>query len=236
LVEILGASPGDTLTLEVLEGARPVRRVILAGLVDEMVGLSAYMDRRALARLLREENTASGAFLSVDLQSEDKLYAQLKKTPAVAAVAVRSVMLESFEKSIAESLTVTTTVLIIFACVIAVAVVYNSARIALSERGHELASLRVLGFSKKETAFMLLGEQAFLTILAVPFGLALGYAISALLSRVMESELYRMPLVISGRSFVFSFAIVAAAAFLSGLVVVRLLNRLDLVSVLKTGD
>ena len=236
LAEILEVSPGDTLTVEVLEGARPVRRVMLIGLVDEMVGVSAYMDRRAVARLLREENTASGAFLSVDPKLEDKLYAQLKKTPAVAGVAVRSVMLESFQTSIAESLTVTTTVLILFACVIAVAVVYNSARISLSERGHELASLRVLGFSKKETAFMLLGEQAFLTMLAIPFGLALGYAISALLSRVMESELYRMPLVISGKSFVFSFAVVAAAAFLSGLMVVRLLNRLDLVSVLKTGD
>ncbi len=236
LAEILGAAPGDTLTVEVLEGARPVRKLVLAGLVDEMVGVSVYMDRRAVARLLREENTSSGAFLSVDPPSEEKLYAQLKKTPAVAGVAVRSVMLESFEKSIAESLTVTTTVLILFACVIATAVVYNSARISLSERGHELASLRVLGFSKKETAFMLLGEQAFLTILAIPFGLALGYAISALLSQVMESELYRMPLVISGKSFVFSFAIIAAAAFLSGLVVVRLLNRLDLVSVLKTGD
>jgi putative ABC transport system permease protein len=145
-------------------------------------------------------------------------------------------MLESFQKSIAESLTVTTTVLILFACVIAVAVVYNSARIALSERGRELASLRVLGFSKKETAFMLLGEQAFLTLLAIPCGLALGYGIAALLSQVMESELYRMPLAISGRSFVFSIATVGAAAFLSALVVVRLLNRLDLVSVLKTGE
>jgi putative ABC transport system permease protein len=236
LAEILGAAPGDTLTLEVLEGERPVRRIVLAGLVDEMVGVSAYMDRTALGRLLREEGTVSGAFLAVDPPAEQALYAELKKTPAVAGVAVRPVMLESFQKSIAESLTVTTTVLILFACVIAVAVVYNSARIALSERGRELASLRVLGFSKKETAFMLLGEQAFLTLLAIPCGLALGYGIAALLSQVMESELYRMPLAISGRSFVFSIATVGAAAFLSALVVVRLLNRLDLVSVLKTGE
>jgi putative ABC transport system permease protein len=236
LAEILGAAPGDTLTLEVLEGERPVRRIVLAGLVDEMVGVSAYMDRTALGRLLREEGTVSGAFLAVDPPAEQALYAELKKTPAVAGVAVRSVMLESFQKSIAESLTVTTTVLVLFACVIAVAVVYNSARIALSERGRELASLRVLGFSKKETAFMLLGEQAFLTLLAIPCGLALGYGIAALLSQVMESELYRMPLAISGRSFVFSIATVGAAAFLSALVVVRLLNRLDLVSVLKTGE
>ncbi|HXF48386.1 MAG TPA: FtsX-like permease family protein [Verrucomicrobiae bacterium] len=236
LAEILGAARGDTLTLEVLEGERPVRRVVLVGLVDEMVGVSAYMDRAALGRLLREEGNVSGAFLAVDPPAEQALYAELKKTPAVAGVAVRSVMLESFQKSIAESLTVTTTVLILFACVIAVAVVYNSARIALSERGRELASLRVLGFSKKETAFMLVGEQSFLTIAALPFGLVLGYAVAALLSEVMESELYRMPLAISGRSFVFSIATVGAAAFLSALVVVRLLNRLDLVSVLKTGE
>ncbi len=114
--------------------------------------------------------------------------------------------------------------------------VYNGARIALSERGHELASLRVLGFTKGEIAIILLGEQAILTAAAIPFGFALGYGISALLVHAVESDLYRMPLVMSGKTFAFSFIVILTAAAMSGAMVAGRLRRLDLVAVLKTRE
>ncbi|HEU4391961.1 MAG TPA: ABC transporter permease, partial [Blastocatellia bacterium] len=215
LAEVLAVSPGQMVTVEVLEGARPTRRVRVAALIDEMVGLSAYINRRALNRMMREGETVSGAHLAVDQAQAAQLYSLLKRSPAVSGVSIREVMLASFEKTIAESLTISTTVLTIFACVIAFAMVYNSARIALSERGHELASLRVLGFTRREITVMLLGEQAALTLAAVPLGLALGYGISALLVTLMKSELYRMPLVISGRTYAVAFLTISAAALLS---------------------
>ncbi len=236
LAEILGVDCGDEVRVEVLEGARQARSVIVAGLIDEMIGLSAYMDLRALNRLMREGETISGAYLAVDREAAPALYSFLKRTPAVGGVAIREAMLDSFLETVAENLTISTGILIIFACVIAFAIVYNGARIALSERGHELASLRVIGFTRGEITVMLLGEQAALTLAAIPFGFALGYAICALLVWLTESELYRLPIVIRPESYFFAFGITAIAAFLSGLLVAHRLRNLDLVVVLKTRE
>jgi putative ABC transport system permease protein len=236
LAEILGVSAGDALQIEVLEGKRPVRNLVVSRLVDEMIGISAYMDIRALHRMMEEEPTASGAYLAVDPPQATTLYSRLKQTPVVGGVGIREAMLESFKQTIAENMTISTTMLIIFACVIAFGLVYNGARIALSERGNELASLRVLGFTQREVSVLLLGEQAILTLLAMPLGCLLGWGVCALIIRAAESELYRMPLVITGKTYVLAFLIVAVSALLSGLLVRQRIRHLDLVSVLKTRE
>lgn len=236
LAEVLGVQPGDTVTVEALEGERPVRRVPVVRLVDELIGLSAYMDARALNRLMREGGTISGAYLAIDPKFAPQLYSLIKRTPAIAGAAFREMMLASFLETVAGSLTISTTVLIVFACIIAFAMVYNSARVALSERGHELASLRVLGFTQREVSVMLLGEQAMLTGAAIPLGFAIGFGICALTARLMNTELYRMPLVVSGETYAFAFLVVAAAVVLSGLLILRRLYNLDLIAVLKTRE
>lgn len=236
LAEILGVAPGQTVTVEVLEGARPVHEVPVTGTVDELVGLTTYMDLNALHRLMDEGETSNGAFLMVDSPAMPKLYAELKQTPVVSAVSIPETALVSFEETIAKTINVSTVILIAFAMIIAFGMVYNGARIALSERGHELASLRVLGFTRAEIGFMLLGEQAILTLLAIPVGFILGYGIAGLLTVVVDTELIRFPLLISPKTYVLSFLVVAAAAFLSGLLVLWRLRKLDLVAVLKTRE
>jgi len=236
LAEILKVDTGDLLTVEVLEGERPIRQVRVAGKVDELVGLSAYMERRALHRLMREGATVSGAFLAVEAPAAPTLYRELKEMPAIGGVSIRTVALESFERTLAQSMGIFTTVLVAFACVIAVAMVYNAARISLSERGRELASLRVLGFTRGEVALMLLGEQGLLTLVAIPLGYLLGYATCALLSRAYQWELFRLPLVITRQSYGFALGVVVAAALCSSYLVRRRLDRLDLVEVLKARE
>ena len=236
LAEILGVKQGENITVEVLEGERQVRDVIVAGTVDELVGLSAYMDRRALNRLMQEGETSSGAFLMVDKPSIPALYTQLKQTPAVSAVSIPEAALASFNDTIARTINVSTVILIGFAVIIAFGMVYNGARIALSERGHELASLRVLGFTRGEIGFMLLGEQAVLTLVAIPVGMALGYGIAGLITIAIDTEIIRFPLVMRARTYVLAFLVVAASAFLSGYLVQWRLRHLDLVSVLKTRE
>lgn len=236
LAGVLGVTPGDTVTVEVQEGARPMRRIAVSALVDELIGISAYMHGSALNRLLDEGRSVSGAFLAVDPLAAPRLYDRLKHTPAVSGVEVRETMLESFRKLIAESLSISISVLVAFSCIIATGMVYNGVRINLSERGHELACLRVLGFTHREVSWVLLGEQALLTGAAIPFGWGLGYALSAFLASRMSTELYRLPLVISGNSYLFSLLVVAIAALLSGLLVFGRIRRLDLVAVLKTRE
>ena len=236
LANLLHIKPGELLTVEVLEGARPVRTVPVAGLVDELIGLSAYMDIQALNRLMQEGATISGAFLAVDDQFLEPLYTQLKHTPAIASVSLHKAMIERFQQTIAQSQGIATTIQIVFACVIAFGVVYNAARIALSERGRELATLRIIGFSKVQVAVVLLGEQAVLTIAAIPLGFALGYGIAALLSLAYNTELYRLPLIITKATYIFASVVIIIAALVSGLLVRRQCDRLDLIAVLKTRE
>ncbi len=236
LGRILGVSPGDSLTVEVLEGERPVRSMIVAGTVEDLIGTSAYMDIHALNRLMGEGETISGVYLSVDSLTAPKLYSFLKRTPAVSGVNVREALLQSFRDTIARSLSISTGALIAFACVIAFGIVYNSALIALSERAHELASLRVLGFTRTEIGWMLLGEQAILAAVSIPIGFLLGYGICGLLVYSMQSELYRMPLVVSSRTYAFTCITVTLASTISGLLIAQKLRKLDLIAVLKARE
>ncbi len=236
LAERLGLRPGDSLRIEVLDGARPARAATLAATVDELVGVGAYMDLGALRRLLGEGDTLSGAFLQTDAAEAARLYARLKRMPAVAATSVREAAREGFERTVAESFAISLTTTVGFACVIAFGMVYNGARIALSERGRELASLRVLGFSRREVATMLLGEQALLVLASLPLGFGLAYGLCALMAWRFASDLFRLPLVLSPATLAFAAGVVLAAALISSLSVRRRLDRLDLVAVLKTRE
>lgn len=236
LAEILGARTGDTVTIEVLEGARPVRQVAVAGIVDEPIGLGAYMNITALHRLMREADTISGAYLKSDSQIAPRLYSVLKHIPSISGVSVRESMLASFWKTFGESIWVSTAFLIGFASVIAFGIVYNGARISLSERGHELACLRVLGYTRAEIGRILIGEQALLTLMAIPAGFALGFGLSLLLSRFFSRELFRLPLIVSPASYAFAAIVVMAAATFSGVVVANRLRHMDLTEVLKSRE
>jgi putative ABC transport system permease protein len=238
LAKSLRAAPGDIITVRVLEGERREAEIPLAGVVDDVIGVSVYMSLDGLHRILREGGTLSGAFLRVDTALRTALYTELKRLPAVRGVSVKEAMLAGFRDVIARSLTVQTTMNIVFACVIASGVVYNSVRIALSERARELASLRVLGFTRREIAVMLLGEQALLTAVAIPLGFLIGYAICAAVSAALnaQQETFRLPLVLTSQTFAFAFVVVTLAALCSGLMVWNRLRRLDLVAVLKTRE
>ncbi len=236
LGELLGVRPGDWLRVEVLEGDRATRETRVAGFVDELLGLSAYMNRAALARLLREGGSTNGAFLRVDAREEERLYATLGRTPVVSGVMLKGALLRSFEETIARTLGVFNFVLISFACVIAFAIVYNTSRIALSERARELASLRVLGFTHAEVARLLLGEQALLTVVAIPLGCAIGWLVCLWIVNVYQWELFRLPLAVGSQTFAFASLVVMAAAASSGWVVSRRIAQFDLVAVLSTRE
>lgn len=236
LAEMLGAVPGDTVEVEVLEEDHPVHRAVIGATVDEAIGTAAYMEAGALHRLLREGPSISGAWLRTDAARSGEVYAALKRMPAVSVVSVREASLQGFRKTIDESFRTSVYVLVAFACVLAVGIVYNGARVALSERGHELASLRVLGFTRGEVAAMLLGEQALLTLAAIPLGFLAGRLLCVLITLRFSSELFRIPLVIDRSTYVFAAAVVILAAAASAALVRRRIDRLDLVEVLKTRE
>ncbi len=236
LARVLDVRRGDHVLLEVLEGTRPTQDALIAGVTDELIGSAAYMDIVALSRLAAGGAAASGAFLAVDQRLADTLYAELKRLPAVSSVSVREVQLRSFEQTIAESFNISLAIMLLFAVVIAFGIVYNSARVALSERGRELASLRVLGFTRGEVSAMLLGEQAVLTVMSLPIAWLLAWVLCWLIAVRFASALFQIPILIEGSSFLLGVIAVGAAAVLSALAVRGRIARLDLVAVLKTRE
>lgn len=237
LAEILQVRVGDSVVVEVLEGDRPARGVPVVGLIDDFSGLSSYMDIRAANALMREGNVVSGAFLAVDGDQIDGLYTALKNAPRAASVSIKAAALRSFRQTVAENLLRMRAFTVLFAAVIAVGVIYNSARLALSERSRDLATLRVIGFTRGEVAMILLGELTVLTLVAIPIGLVLGYALAAMVIRVAyDTELFRMPLVVSSFTYGFAAAVTLLSALGSGVLTYRLMGRLDLVAVLKSKE
>jgi putative ABC transport system permease protein len=236
LADRLGVRPGDKVTIEVLEGSRPVLEVPVAGLVGEYFGINAYMELSALNRLLGEGNAISGAFLSADRDDRGKVYDALREMPRVAGTVVREDAIRSFYETMGGTLLLFTFVITLLAGTIAFGVVYNSARIALSERSRELASLRVLGFTRGEISYILLGELGVLTAAGIPVGFLLARGIAAYIAEQMKSDLFRVPLVMAASSYGFAALVVVVSALLSGLLVRHRLDHLDLVAVLKTRE
>ncbi len=236
LAGILGVVPGDSINVEVLEGRRPARTIAVAATVDELLGTNAYMNIHALNRLMQEDGSISGSLMQVDGEKQQELYQRLKQLPAVAAVSIKAAAVDSFRETINRSMTLSIGTLIVFASVIAIGMIYNGARISLSERSRELATLRILGFTRREITLILLGEQAFITLAALPFGFAAGYVVCAILTFHLQTELYRMPLVVQPASYAWAFVIVFLAAVASGILVSRRVAGMDIVSVLKAGE
>jgi putative ABC transport system permease protein len=234
--EILGIEPGEILRIEVLEGRRAVLEVPVVGVTRQYLGVNAYMDREALNRLMREGPAITGARLAVDPAHSVGIYRELRRMPRVAGTVVRENSIRQFNELMEETILFFSLITALLGAFVAFGVVYNSARIALSERGRELASLRVLGFTRGEVGYILLGEIGLLTLLALPLGFAFGRALCAYLAASFASDLYRVPLVLQPDTYSLAASVVLVSFAASAVLIWRRIGRLDLVEVLKTRE
>ena len=236
LAQKLGVGIGDHVWLELREGRRPVREVRVVRLFETMIGMPAYMDARALDELLLERPSLEYVNLLVDPLREQALFAQLKASPEVSAVMKRRAAVETFHDTLGDTLLVYVAFFTGFAVALGFGVVYNSARVALSERAHELATLRVLGFSRGEIAYILLGEVVLLTVVALPLGCLMGRGLARVMTAGFETELYRVPLVVDDATYGTAVVLALVAAAVSAALVGRRVAAIDLVSALKSRE
>ncbi len=236
LAERIQIVPGDIVTIEVMEGQRRKVDLPVSAIVDEVIGMSSYMEIDTLNRLTGEGAVVSAAALLVEQSALPALSRRFKELPVIEAVSMKAYTLSSFLDKIAGLVLVSAGILTAFAVIVAVGVVYNSARIALQERAWELASLRVLGFTRAEVAQILFGQFAIEIALAIPIGLLLSQGIVTLIARFHSSESFQIPGVVGARTYAAATAIVVVTALASAYIVRRRVDRLDLVAVLKTRD
>jgi putative ABC transport system permease protein len=227
---------GDSLMVEVQEGRRLARPVVVARVYRSVIGDMAYADTSVIHMLTGETPLASGAFLVTDPDVEATLAARLKALPHVAGVGFRRPLIESFEVTVAENMRVSNLMLTVFASVIAIAIVYNGLRIALSERSRELASLRVLGFTERQVGAMLVGEFLLLTLVGIPLGFLVGYGFCTAIAVVFETDLYRIPLVVSRGTYAYATGVMLVAFVATAATMARRVGRLDLVAALKMRE
>lgn len=236
LADQLDVRAGDAVFVEMLGGRRTQMMQPVTAVIDEFIGARAYAADTVLEGLARDAAPVGAALLRTDPDARTRILTQLKDMPAILGVTERDAAMEKFEQMIDENLFTMLGFYIGFASAIAVGVVYNSARILFSERAHELATLRVLGYYRSEVGVVLLGELALLVTLSVPFGCVIGYWMAQLMTAMFSSDLFRLPFAPSRASYGWAVLIVLAAASLTALVVARRVLRLDMVRVLKARD
>ena len=236
LASVLGLRRGDMVEVEVLEGRRGTKHAVVSDVIESFVGLGAYMEISSLNRLLGEDPMVSGVHVALDTAHLDAFYAAVKETPAAGGLMLQRISLAKFRETIGQNIDIMTTTYIALAVIIAWGVVYNSARILLSERARELASLRVLGFSRGEVSRVLLTELALLMLIAQPIGWVMGHAFAWAVVQGFSSDLFTVPFLIETPTYARASLVVLAAAAASTLIVRRRIDNLDLVAVLKTRE
>tara|TARA_R110002110_G_C13470525_1_gene720923 strand:- start:35041 stop:37404 length:2364 start_codon:yes stop_codon:yes gene_type:complete len=236
LANTLGAQAGDTLTVEVREGRRPTLDIPVAGVAETLLGAPAFMHLGSLNRVLREPGRISGAYLRIDSAKRSPIYRALKDMPAVAGVSLKEDARDELQKQMDAGAGAMRFIMLGVAGIITFGIVYNAARIAYAERERDLASLRVMGFSRGEAAFVLLGELAVVTLVALPLGAILGYYLSFAVAAGFSTELYQIPAIISPQSYGAATLAVLLSAIISGALVKRDIDNVDLVSALKTRE
>jgi putative ABC transport system permease protein len=236
LASSLRVKAGDSVSLEILERNRPHRDVVVAGIVEDFEGLSAYMSLTALNRLLREGPSATVAFLQLDPLFEKSVYRELRDSPEVAGISLRRASMHSFLDTIGENMMRMRMFNVIFATTIAVGVIYNSMRVVLSERSRELATMRVIGFRHSEVSAILQGHLGVLVLTAIPFGLGMGTLFCLAIAQALTTDLYRIPFVLNRETYGVAMLVVLSASLVCALFLDRGIRRLDLIAVLKARD
>ena len=236
LAELLNAKVGDDLGIESLEGKPAIRSVRLVGMSEDFAGLSAYMELGALNRLLGEGDVITGASFAVEGPRRPEFLRALKSTPRVSVVAIKESLRESFKETTAASLNLLQSIYLVLATVVAFGVVYNNAQISLAERARELATLRVIGFTRREVGAVLIIELVTLALIAVPLGLLLGTVFSIGILQQVNTETVRLPVIFTAQNYAIAAVIVTIASIASAVFVLRKLDRLNLIGALRAPE
>jgi putative ABC transport system permease protein len=236
LAGMLDVTTGETVTAHVLDATRPVVDLPVTAIIDEFVGTPAFMDLETMNAMLDQPPTVSGAYLKLDPRNQTEFELSVIERPGIAGVSLRAAAIASFEETLQETIYIMMGIYAVIGGAIAAGVVYNAARISLTERGRELASLRVLGFTNNEVGYILLGELAIVALIGIPLGCIGGIGLAHLIATAMATELYRIPVTVNPSTLGIAALIVLVSSTIAALFVVRRVRSLDLIAVLKTRE
>jgi len=126
--------------------------------------------------------------------------------------------------------------MLMFAVILGIAIIYNTSVMTLNERQREMASLRVLGYSKGEVAGLIRKETWLQAVIGIVLGLPSGKAVATAYLASATTEMYSLPAVIYPRSYLMVAIVAFIFVWLGQNLSIRKAGKLDMVEVLKNRE
>lgn len=234
--ELLGISEGgsahaETSTLK--QADVPVQYVI-----DNYLGNAAYLTESTYEKYFGTSADPNGFFINLvsDDAAEQEAFAnELTDNETFMTVTSTQKMSEEFSQSFSLINTVVY-VIIVLAAALAFVVLFTLSTTNISERIRELATIKVLGFRKREVNHYVNKETILLTALGMICGIPLGYAFSQSLTYVLKMPSIYFAVTIEPLSYVYACALTLFFAWLVALLSNRALAKIDMIEALKSVE
>lgn len=216
-------------------------RVLVAGFNNEAMGTVAYLRREALWRLMRADlelppNALSGIVLRVRENEREEVRRRLLDLPEAASV-LSVAEIRTLIETMMSTFRIFVWIMELFGVALAFAMIFNMVTVNVLERTAEIATLRTIGVSRSQIAWMVGTENLALALLGVATGLPFGRWFIGwfwLASQTEEQqELFTFNVALKPETYWMSALAILLAVALSQLPALRLLGRLDLAKATK---
>ena len=237
LAEMMSLNVGDRVKIKPMIGRVTDEKVVrVSKIIQQYFGASGYMNIEALSRVLNESYAMNSVLLATAPGKAKFMNDELEDIPAVSSIEVKEDSIRNMNETIQMNMKVTSFVTVLFAGIISFSIIYNITSVSLAERERELASLRVMGFSREEVGRILYHENIALGVVGLVLGLPLGIAISKALVTAFDTEMIRLPYHLEPRTFIISITLTLFFVLVSNLAIRRKIHHLDLVETLKERE
>ena len=234
---------GDTLVLfdrdKVGNSVGAGHKLTITGICENYVGTTVYVAPTIFAKISSSPVMYETLFIQApDLkpgEQQQNIASELHSCDDVSLVAFSDETISLYRNMISV-VDYVVAVLIISAILLAFIVLYNLTNINIEERLREIASLKVLGFTKREIYAYIFREVFLLSLLGDVFGLGVGVYLERFVVATAEVDYVMFSRTIHLESFVIAFVLTLVFTGLILLIMTPKLNRIDMVESLKSVD
>jgi len=235
LAEMYDVKAGDRITLR--DENLHSLTVEVAAIYENYLYNYVHISEDTWRELMGEEPERKTVYLNLtgDAGTAHELSAELMKLEGVTNVTVNADTMERIGSMMA-SLDIIVVVVIFCAAGLAFIVLYNLTNINITERMREIATIKVLGFYKNETASYVFRENIMLTVLGMALGLGLGCLLHRLVMNEIQVDLVSFTIYIKPVSYLYSAFLTLAFAWFVDKVMEGKLENISMTESLKSVD
>lgn len=225
----LNVKEGETIIVKSFLPGKEDVSLQVAGIVKQYLGANAYMNIEEMRALLLERQMITG----VSVASKDNLKEKLKDVRNISTVSSVGDMKQSFVEYL-DTMNLAIGLYMLFGGILGFALIYNATIISISERKMEFASLRIMGFEKKDVYGMISKENLIMALIAIIVGVPLGLGMINGMADSFSSEMITFPVIFSPKFFIQAAAATIIFAIVAQLATLRKIYNLNFIDALKS--